>query len=215
MTTSEASSLVRTSMEKGSVFSKFKLLTFHPEDFFKSISKEKGWKKPYIVFVLSFLVYAFFVVVWSTIFLGFVSNIAVNVESTALSNKIQEKWLEVIYGLFTYVVLILIMPIFIPLTHFIAIKSGGKGSVDDTAKATIYPNVPGFILGWIPVIGSIVWIWCLYIWYIGFKTLHKMSKKQFLIFGILEAIFSILIFLIISFLIGIILLSFGVPVTGI
>ena len=62
---------------------------------------------------------------------------------------------------------------------------GGKGNLKDSAKLYIYAITPGYLLGWIPVLGSLSWFYVAYLLIIGSQKINGLSKrKATLIFGI-------------------------------
>jgi len=82
---------------------------------------------------------------------------------------------------------------------------GGKKSVKETIKAMAYGSTPSLLIGWIPIIGGIFWIWSIIVSIIGIRELHGISTKR----TILAFLLSTLTFLplILIFLILIIILT--------
>jgi len=70
---------------------------------------------------------------------------------------------------------------------------GGREGVEQTIKALMYGVTPGYLLGWIPIVGIIGVIWSLIVEIIGIRQLHELSTGK----AVLAVIIAIAIPLII------------------
>jgi len=70
---------------------------------------------------------------------------------------------------------------------------GGREGVEQTIKALMYGVTPGYLLGWIPIVGIIGGIWSLIVEIIGIRQLHELSTGK----AVLAVIIAIAIPLII------------------
>lgn len=81
---------------------------------------------------------------------------------------------------------------------------GGRNGVVQTIKAVIYGWTPRLVLGWIPIINIIAWIWALIVGIIGIRQLHELSTGK--------AVIAVIIALIIpSIIIGALIATFMRP----
>ena len=70
---------------------------------------------------------------------------------------------------------------------------GGREGVEQTIKALMYGVTPGYLLGWIPIVGIIGVIWSLIVEIIGIRQLHELPTGK----AVLAVIIAIAIPLII------------------
>jgi hypothetical protein len=75
---------------------------------------------------------------------------------------------------------------------------GGRKGIMQTVKAVMYGMTPNLLLGWIPLVGVIFFIWTLILEVLGIRELHEISTiKAVIVLAI--AIIIPLILLIIAF----------------
>ena len=55
---------------------------------------------------------------------------------------------------------------------------GGRNGVGETIKAVMYGATPSYLLGWIPIVGSVAGIWALIVGIIGVRQLHELSTGK-------------------------------------
>jgi hypothetical protein len=60
-------------------------------------------------------------------------------------------------------------------THVFVLLMGGEKGVVQTVKTTMYASTPALLLGWIPFVGVIGFIWSLALLVIGIKENHEME----------------------------------------
>jgi len=60
-------------------------------------------------------------------------------------------------------------------THVFVLLMGGEKGVVQTVKTTMYASTPALLLGWIPFVGGIGFIWSLALLVIGIKENHEME----------------------------------------
>jgi hypothetical protein len=82
-------------------------------------------------------------------------------------------------GLFTVYSLFLfyLLGIFVQalIIHAFVLLMGGTKGATQTVKATMYACTPFFLLGWIPFVSIIAYIWSLVLLIIGIKENHQME----------------------------------------
>jgi hypothetical protein len=91
--------------------------------------------------------------------------------------------------------------------HLWAYIFGAKRGLHQTLKTVFYGGTPNYLLGWIPYIGILFWLWTLYLNWTGLQRLHGMPGDR--------ATFSILVAFVVPMAIMVILalmaLSFFMP----
>jgi len=81
-------------------------------------------------------------------------------------------FISIIFGC---ILSIFILPI---LMHIFIIIVGGRKGIEQTFKVVFYAMTPGFLFGWIPVIGIIPNLWCFVLEVIGIRELHEISTAR-------------------------------------
>jgi hypothetical protein len=64
------------------------------------------------------------------------------------------------------------------LIHAFVVLMGGKNDVTQTIKTTMYSSTPFLLLGWIPFVSIIVYIWSIVLLVIGIKENHDMDPGK-------------------------------------
>lgn len=60
---------------------------------------------------------------------------------------------------------------------FVALLIGGKG-IKETFKALAYAATPGLLLGWVPLVGPLAWVWTLGLAAVGVRELHETTTGR-------------------------------------
>lgn len=87
------------------------------------------------------------------------------------------------------------------ILHIFVYIVGGRKGIEQTVKAVMYGSTPGLLLGWIPFIGFIAWIWSLVVEILGIRQLHELTTGKavlavvllFVVVGIVSIIFAAVI----------------------
>ena len=112
-------------------------------------------------------------------------------------------------GVFVVVLVSGIIGIFIggPWLHIWVYLVGGRNGIEETTKAVIYGMTPGFLLGWIPIVGTIGGIWALIVGIVGVRQLQELSTGK--------AVLAVIIAIIIpAIIIGVLWAAFMVTMPG-
>jgi Yip1 domain len=64
------------------------------------------------------------------------------------------------------------------LWHVFALLFGAKKELRQTIKTTMYASTPFFLLGWIPYIAVIGWIWYLVLMVLGLSEMQEMTVGE-------------------------------------
>ena len=78
------------------------------------------------------------------------------------------------------------------LNHVFVLMMDGKKGVEQTLKTTMYASTPTLLLGWIPFVGILGYIWTLVLLVLGFKETQDM-KIEFAALVVLVPIVLLLI----------------------
>lgn len=77
----------------------------------------------------------------------------------------------------------------------------GRGDFADSFKSVVYAQTPSMLLGWIPVIGFIIWIWSIVLLVIGVRELHEMDTMK----AVIAVVIAVVIVFVIAAILGLIL----------
>lgn len=84
-----------------------------------------------------------------------------------------------VIGIFTTPIFAIItMVILIVLLHLAARLLGGTGDLNETVRVIVYGATPSYLLGWIPVIGFLFWLWSFVLFVFGLEERHRMDRSR-------------------------------------
>lgn len=78
------------------------------------------------------------------------------------------------------------------LLHAFVILMDGKKGVKDTLKTTMYAATPGLLLGWIPFICIIGWVWSFVLLILGFRDNNGLSFEKAIMVAVIPAVLWVL-----------------------
>jgi hypothetical protein len=78
-------------------------------------------------------------------------------------------------------------------THVFVLLMGGEKGVVQTVKTTMYASTPALLLGWIPFVGVIGFIWSLALLVIGIKENHEMEIGNAVLVVLIPIVLSIIL----------------------
>jgi hypothetical protein len=159
-----------------------------PNDFFKDLKKEKGFKKS--------LIYLAFLWAVNTLLLFATSVVLVATRSdtgdwtNALPMAITY---FVVGGLIGYVTSLGIALII----HLYSKLFRGKGKIYQSFQLSIYASTPTLLFGWVPIASFLATLYLIYLLYTGAIELHGFTKRRsmiaFIIIPLILIIASVLI----------------------
>ncbi len=76
--------------------------------------------------------------------------------------------------------------------HAFVILLDGRKGVRETIKTTMYAATPGLLLGWIPFIGVIGWLWSFVLLILGLRDNHGLSFEQAVLAGVAPVILGLI-----------------------
>jgi hypothetical protein len=84
----------------------------------------------------------------------------------------------VLYGLIALVGAFAGLFIYGSWAHLFVRAFGGRKGYENTIKVFAYGYTPSLLLGWIPFVGGLFWIWALVLDIIGVRQLHEISTGR-------------------------------------
>jgi hypothetical protein len=97
---------------------------------------------------------------------------------------------------FVYLVfLFYLLGIFIEglLMHAFVVLMGGKNDATQTIKTTMYASTPFLLLGWVPFVSIIVYIWSFVLLVIGIKENHEMELGSAVLVVLIPIVLGIIL----------------------
>jgi len=91
--------------------------------------------------------------------------------------------------------------------HLGAKVVGGQKPYNETLKALLYASTPGLLLGWIPIIQIIGYIWSLVLLIIGIREMQEISTGRAIAAIIVGIIIVVIIAVIIGLIVGVAIFS--------
>jgi hypothetical protein len=97
--------------------------------------------------------------------------------------------------LYVYLVfLVLLFGIFFAglLLHVFVLFSEGKKGVRETIKTTMYAATPGLLLGWIPFISIIGWVWSFVLLILGLRDNNGLSFEKAVFVAVIPVVLGLI-----------------------
>jgi len=79
------------------------------------------------------------------------------------------------------------------IIHAFVLLMGGTKGAKQTIKTTMYASTPFLLLGWIPIVSSIAYIWSLVLLVIGIKENHQMETGNAVLVVIIPIVLVIIL----------------------
>jgi hypothetical protein len=133
--------------------------------------------------------------VMSGLVLGFSTPAGVLIVTTIVTAYIGGIVLSVIAGLWL---------------HLWAYIFGAKKGVGQTLKAIFYGGTPSYLLGWIPFIGIIIWLWSVFLQWKGLSSLQGITREK----AALSIIVAFIIPMILMLILAMVALALLAPFIG-
>lgn len=109
-------------------------------------------------------------------------------------------YISLFIGIFYFLILIIGSFISAGIIHVVLIILKGEGSFTDTFNIVAYSSIPISILGIVPIVGSLSYIFSIVLMVFGISILHKISKEK--------AVIAALSPLLLIFLLVIVIISY-------
>ena len=160
------------------LINKIKQVLTDPINFFESLRKETGIKSAFVYLLILSL--------FST-FLGFiVGQLFQNNYYDLLSKMFGFEFpkpqfaagMLILFTAMGYCIGLIYSFIMAGILHVWILIFGGKENYSKTYQLYVYSRTPQFIIGWIPFIGYLTWIYDLVLLIIGTQKVHNISKVK-------------------------------------
>ena len=187
-----------------SILRKCKQVIVHPSDLFEAVKDERGLGPAFQYLAIISLV----IVAGSVAWMLFLPDLHDFVPSEFLETIPLESLLSgvgLIIGIPIYIVTLLVSFIVAGWFHIFAKLFRGKGDYSATYKAYVYASTPSLLFSWIPIAGTVMGLYSIYLTILGLSKLHDMSLAR--AFGILIAPFVIIIAVVIAVVIYAVIFS--------
>jgi len=76
---------------------------------------------------------------------------------------------------------------------FVLLFAGGNRDIVQTIKTTMYASTPFFLLGWIPVVAIIGWIWYLVLLILGIKETQDTTMGQAILIVVVPLVLLVIL----------------------
>ena len=97
--------------------------------------------------------------------------------------------------LYVYLVfLVLLFGVFLAglVFHAFVILMDGKKGVRETIKTTMYAATPGLLLGWIPFVSIIGWVWSFVLLILGFRDNNGLSFEKAVFVAVIPVVLGLI-----------------------
>ncbi len=172
----------------------------NPSNFFDNLKKEEGMQKSLLFYFIIILIINLIGLIIGYLFLDQIIDLTYKIlnfvpkeeitigfprlYSESLQNMIQSMiWVFIGAG----------------ILHIWFKIFGGKASYQKTFQLYVYSHVPEILLGLLPILGMILWIWTMVLLVIGSQKTHKLTKNKAILIIVIPYILINVIVLLITF----------------
>jgi len=186
-------------MDLNDIVNKIKNVFVGPANFFSNLDKEEGMKDAFIYYMILSL--------FGTI-LGFIVGLAfqpyfLKVISELIGFNIPQPQVAfgsmILWGFFGYILGLGLSFLLAGILHVWVLIFGGKGDYTKTYQLFVYTRTPSLILGWIPFLGSFVWIYGLVLLIIGTQKVHSVSRLKAILMYLIPVLVIIILYIVFFF----------------
>ena len=157
---------------------KIKLSTLHPTKFFNNIKSEKGIKKAFKYYAILSLI--------SLVAMTIASLAGINTSFPFVNPSMNQNQSLGLFGpVSSYLTAVIGSFIGAAFIHLFVYLMKGRQGYSNTYKATVYSSTPSLLLGWIPVVGIVASLYCIYLLVRGVSILQKMTTKKAIIAAVI------------------------------
>lgn len=176
---------------------KIKQVLTDPINFFESLKKETGIKSAFIYLLILSLFSTILGLIVGQLFQNYSYDLISKIFGFAFPKPQYTAGMLVFLTFLGYGFGLISSFIMAGILHIWILIFGGKKNYSKTYQLYIYSSTPQFVIGWIPFVGYLAWIYDLVLLIIGTQKVYNISKVK-----------SILMYVIPLVLIGLLLLVF-------
>jgi len=159
------------------MLNKIKKVMFNPSGFFSKL-KEKSVKNAFIYLAFIAAVYAVLYAVMSIIFVSLVGEITGPFQYIYPTVYAVGAWLIILMSAVSYGITLGLSFLWGAVLHLWLMIWGVKSDYKKTYQLYVYGNTPSIVLGWIPFVNFIIWIWSMIILIVGTMKVYGTSKTK-------------------------------------
>ncbi|WOF15347.1 YIP1 family protein [Methanoplanus sp. FWC-SCC4] len=174
------------------IYQKFKGIILNPIETFQSCHDEPlKTTIPYFIAIISVfsclsgIVNMFIVGVISFFYPG------MNLELIVIISLLTGLF-SILYSIITAVIGLIVISLIFHVCIYIL---GGRKGIEKTIKATIYSFTPFALIGWIPLVNIVAWIWLFVLEVIALREFHGVSTKRALLAVLIPVMLLIVVIL--------------------
>ncbi|MBI2112117.1 YIP1 family protein [Candidatus Woesearchaeota archaeon] len=171
------------------LINKIKSLLLDPHKFFSNLKKESGIENALKYYALLSLIPAFFSFtfgrMWSSYYADALENfLGITVPLAKLSFGAL-----FMTAILIYLFLLGLSFVWAGILHLWIMIFDGKETYEKTYQLSVYAQTPKLLLGWVPVLGALVWIYDLFLLVVGTEKVHGIPQKKALMMYLFPALF--------------------------
>ncbi len=181
------------------LLNKIKSVLVEPLKFFDSLKKEKGVKQAFIYFMLLSL---FSTVLGFIVFLftqPLMYDLASKMLGVELPKSPYSNLQNILFTVLGYLLGLGISFISAALLHVWILIFGGIGKFEKTYQLCVYSKTPALLLGWIPGVGFVIWLYDLVLLIIGTQRLHRISRTKSILMYVIPLVIILAFYAVIMF----------------
>jgi hypothetical protein len=184
------------------LITKIKQVLLEPAHFFKNLKKEKGIKSAFQYLLIFSLFATFLGFIVGQLFQNYSAWLISKIFSLTVPQSNLSMGALIFFTFLGYCMSLVFSFVAAGVLHVWILIFGGKGNYSKTYQLFVYSRTPGFIIGWIPFVGLIAWIYDLVLLIIGTQKVHSISKLKSILMYVIPAVLlglfftTIMIFLI-------------------
>jgi len=186
-------------MEFYSLFIKIKQILINPSNFFENVKKETGIKQSFIyLMVLSLFSTVLGLVVGQSL-QNYYYNLVARVFGFSFPQPKYTIGILILFAFIGYLVILLSSFIMAGILHVWILIFGGKEEYAKTYQLYVYSKTPRFIVGWIPFVTYLTWIYDLVLLIIGTQKIHNISRTKSILMYVIPIVLIISLLLVLAF----------------
>lgn len=95
----------------------------------------------------------------------------------------------------------------IVILHLATVVLHGRGSPADTVQVVIYGATPAFLIGWIPLLGVIAYLWSFVLFAIGLRERHQLETSRAAAASLVTLILMVILMVVLDFVLSLFMLG--------
>jgi len=160
------------------LINKIKQVLTDPINFFESLRKETGIKSAFVYLLILSLFSTILGLIVGLLFQNYSYDLLSKMFGFAFPKPQYTASMLVLFTFIGYGMGLISSFIMAGILHVWILIFGGKENYSKTYQLYIYSRTPKFIIGWIPFVNYLTWIYDLVLLIIGTQKVHNISKVK-------------------------------------